>query len=29
LLNLRDSNQLPGVFIAGESMTITNNSTNI
>ncbi len=26
---LRDSNRLPGVFITGESITNTNNSTNI
>jgi hypothetical protein len=29
LPNLKDSNWLPGVFIAGESITNTNNSTNI
>jgi hypothetical protein len=27
--NLNDSIQLPGVFIAGESIMNTNNSTNI
>jgi hypothetical protein len=25
----KDSNRLPGVFISGESITNTNNSTNI
>jgi hypothetical protein len=29
LPKLKDSNHLPGVFIAGESITNTNNSTNI
>ncbi len=29
LPNLKDFNRLPGVFIAGESITNTNNSTNI
>ncbi len=29
LPNLKDSNRLPGVFIAGELITNTNNSTNI
>jgi hypothetical protein len=29
LPNIKDSNRLPGVFIAGESITNTNNSTNI
>jgi hypothetical protein len=29
LPNLKDSNWLPGVFIAGESITNMNNSTNI
>ncbi len=29
LQNLKDSNRLPGVFIAGESITNTNKSTNI
>jgi hypothetical protein len=29
LPNLKDSNRLPGVFIARESITNTNNSTNI
>jgi hypothetical protein len=29
LPNLKDSYRLPGVFIAGESITNTNNSTNI
>jgi hypothetical protein len=29
LPNLKDSNRLPGVFITGESITNTNNSTNL
>ncbi len=29
IASLKDSNQLPGVFITGESITNTNNSNNI
>jgi hypothetical protein len=29
LSNLRDSNRIPGVFITGESITNTHNSSNI